>query len=81
MLQDEQHVGNEETDLKAETDLETEKKIVVLAEYFEQQTNCSRYRRKMSKSRRSPSSRNQSYLPFVMKQMETMSRSHKQSAM
>ena len=41
MLQDEQHVGNEETDLKAETDLETEKKIVVLAEYFEQQTNWS----------------------------------------
>ena len=26
------------------------KKIVVLAEYFEQQTNCSRYRRKMSQS-------------------------------
>ena len=53
------------------------KKFVVLAEYFEQQTNCSRYRRKMSQSRRSPSSRNQSYLPFFIKQMETMSRSHK----
>ena len=26
------------------------KKFVVLAEYFEQQTNCSRYRRKMSQS-------------------------------
>ena len=36
------------------------KKFVVLAEYFEQQTNCSRYRRKLSQSRRSPSSRNQS---------------------
>ena len=43
------------------------KKFVVLAEYFEQQTNCSRYRRKMSQSRRSPSSRNQSYLPFLIK--------------
>ena len=28
------------------------KKFVVLAEYFEQQTNCSRYRRKISQSRR-----------------------------
>ena len=27
------------------------KKFVVLAEYFEQQTNCSRYREKMSQSR------------------------------
>ena len=34
----------------------------------------------MSQSRRSPSSKNQSYLPFLIKQMETMSRSHKQSA-
>ena len=30
-------------------------KFVVLAEYFEQQTDCNRYRRKISKSRRSPS--------------------------
>ena len=30
-------------------------KFVVLAEYFEQQTDCSRYRRKISKSRKSPS--------------------------
>ena len=33
------------------------KKFVVLAEYFEQQANCSRYRIKMSQSRRSPSNR------------------------
>ena len=30
-------------------------KFVVLAEYFEQQTNCNRYRRKIGQSRRSPS--------------------------
>ena len=30
-------------------------KFVVLAEYFEQQTDCNMYRRKISKSRRSPS--------------------------
>ena len=30
-------------------------KFVVLAEYFEQQTDCNRYRRRISKSRRSPS--------------------------
>ena len=30
-------------------------KFVVLAEYFEQHTDCNRYRRKISKSRRSPS--------------------------
>ena len=44
------------------------KKFVVLAEYFQQQTNCRRYRRKMSQSRRSPSWRNQSYLIFLIKQ-------------
>ena len=43
------------------------KKCVVLAEYFKQQTNCSRYRRKTSQSRRSPSWRNQSYLLFLVK--------------
>ena len=32
-------------------------KFVVLAEYFEQQTDCSRYRRKISKLRKSPSCR------------------------
>ena len=30
-------------------------KLVILAEYFEHQTDCNRYRRKISKSRRSPS--------------------------
>ena len=44
------------------------KKSVVLTKYFEQQTNCRRYRRKMSQSRRSPSWRNQSYLLFLIKQ-------------
>ena len=73
MLQNEQDAGNEEKDFRI-------KKFVVLAEYFEQQTNVNRYRRKMSQSRRSPSSRNQSYLPFFIKQIETMSWSHKQSA-
>ena len=73
MLQNEQDAGNEEKDFRI-------KKFVVLAEYFEQQTNVNRYRRKMSQSRRTPSWRNQSYLPFLVKQMETMSRSHKQSA-
>ena len=34
-------VGNQGTDLRI-------KNIFVLAEYFEQQANCSRYRRKMS---------------------------------
>ena len=71
MLQDERDVGNEETDFR--------KKNVVLAENFEQETNCSRYRTKMSQSRRSPLLRNQSYLPFLIKQMKTMSRSHIQS--
>ena len=52
------------------------KKFVVLTEYFEQQKNCSRYRRKMSQSRRRQLWRNQSYLPFLIKQMETMPRSH-----
>ena len=37
-------------------------KFVVLGEYFEQQTDWSRYRRKGSQSRRSPSWRNHSYL-------------------
>ena len=45
MLQDERYVGNEKTDFII-------KKFDVLAEYFEQQTNCSRYRRKMSQSRK-----------------------------
>ena len=44
------------------------KKFVVLAEYFEEQTNCSRYRTEMSQSRRSPLWRDQSHLPFLIKQ-------------
>ena len=52
------------------------KEFVVLAKYFKKQTNCSRYRRKMSQSRRSPLWRNESYLPFFSKQMETIPRSH-----
>ena len=48
------------------------KKFLVLSKYFEQQTNCYRCRRKMSQSRRSPSWKNQAYLPFLSKQMETM---------
>ena len=36
-------------------------KFVVLAEYFEQQRDCSRYRGKISQSRISLSWRNQSY--------------------
>ena len=43
-------------------------KIVVLAQYFEQRTNWSRKRRKISQSRRSSSWRNQLYLPFLIKQ-------------
>ena len=46
------------------------KKFVVLTEYFKQQTNSSGYRRKISQSRRSTLWRNQSYLPFLIKQME-----------
>ena len=54
------------------------KKNVVLVKYFDQQTNCSRCRRKMSQSRKSPLWRNQLYLPFLSKQMETMLQRHKQ---
>ena len=42
----------------------TKERFVVLAEYFEQQTDCSRYKRQICQSRRSPSWRNQS-LPFL----------------
>ena len=62
--------------------LDTEKNIydrtfVVLGEYFEKKTGCNRYNRKISKSRRSPSlERNQSYLHFLIKQMETVPRSY-----
>ena len=46
-------------------------KIAVLAEYFEQQTDCNRYKRRISQSRKSPLWGNQSYLSCLMKQMET----------
>ena len=38
-----------------------------------------RLRRKISQSRRSLSWRNQSYLPFLIKQMETLPRNHQQA--
>ena len=47
-------------------------KIIVIGEYFDQQVNCNRCRRKMNQSRRSHLWRNQSYLPFFSKQMETI---------
>ena len=45
-------------------------KFVALVEYSDQQTDCSRYRREISQSRRSPLWRNQPYFLFLMKQME-----------
>ena len=39
--------------------------FVVLAEYLQQHPDCIRYKRKTSKSKRSSSWRNQSYLPFL----------------
>ena len=47
-------------------------KVLVLVEYLEQQTDWIRYKRKISKSRRSFFWRNQLYLIFLIKQMETM---------
>ena len=55
-------------------------KFVVLVEYLEKQTDCSRYRKNIIQSRRNPSWRNQSYLSFLIKQIETMSRSYQLSA-
>ena len=53
-------------------------KFIVLAEYFEQQADCSGklYGRNICHSRRRPSWRNQLYLPFLIKQMQTMPQSH-----
>ena len=67
-------VGKEETDLRIKKWLSWQK--------IEQQSNSSRYGRTMSQSRSqsSPSWRNQSYLPLIIKQMETMPRNDKQSA-
>ena len=44
-------------------------KFVVLAEYLKQQTDCRRYKRKISKSRRGPSWRNQPYLTFLINKL------------
>ena len=54
-------------------------KFAVLTEYSEEQTDFCISRRKISQSR-SPSWRNQSHLPFRIKQMKTMPRSHQKSA-
>ena len=48
-------------------------RFVVLAEYFEQQTDCSRYRRKICQSMRSPPWRNQA-LPFLSNKWKTCHR-------
>ena len=51
-------------------------KSVVLAEYLEQQPDCNEYKRKISKTRRSPW---WSYLPFIFKHMETKPWSYQHS--
>ena len=43
-----------------------DKKIVVLAEHLQQQTDCSRYKVKISKSRRISPWRNMLYLSFFL---------------
>ena len=43
-------------------------KFVVLVEYLEQQTDCCTYKRKIRKSRRGPSSRNQPNLFTLSKE-------------
>ena len=69
MLQDEWDVGNEEADFGIKNLLSWQNIL------------SNRYRRKMSQSRRIFSWRNQSYyLPFCVKQMETIPRGNKQSA-
>ena len=55
-------------------------KSIVLADYMEQQIDYSRYRLKISKSKRNSSLRNQSYLPTLIKQLETISRTYQQLA-
>ena len=50
-----------------------------MPEYFEQQTNCSRYRKKLSQQRRILSWRNQWCLPFLSKQIKIIPLNHKQS--
>ena len=74
MLQDEQDVGAEEKDFRI-------KNLLSWQNILSNRQTAADIEEKMSQSRRSPSSRNQSYfLPFLIKQMETMSLSHKQSA-
>ena len=61
MLQDEQDVGNEETDFRIKNLFSWENIL------SNRQIAADITRRKLSQSRRSPSSRNQSYLPFLIK--------------
>ena len=72
MLQDERDAGNEETDLRI--------KNVLLWQNILSKRQTAADIEEMTQSRRIPSWRNQSYLPFLVKQMETMPGSHKQSA-
>ena len=50
--------------------------FVFLAEYLKHQPDCNSYKRQNSKSKRSPSWMNQSYLPFFFKYMKTMLQSY-----
>ena len=73
MLQDEQDVGNEETDFRI-------KNVLSWQNILSNRQIAADMKKKMSESRRSPSLRNQSCLSFLIKRMETTSQSHKQSA-
>ena len=73
MLQDERDVGNEETDFRI-------KNLLSWQNILNNRQIAADIQRKMSQSRKIPSSMNQSYFPFLIKQMEIMSRSHKQLA-
>ena len=76
MLQDEQDVGNEETDFRIKNVLSWQN----ILSNRQIAADMKKKKKKMSESRRSPSLRNQSCLSFLIKRMETTSRSHKQSA-
>ena len=69
---DEQDVGNEETDFRI--------KNVLSWQNILSNRQIAAGIEKNEPSRRSSSSGDQSYLLFIIKQMETMSWSHKQSA-
>ena len=73
MLQDERDAGNKETDFRI-------KNLLSWQNILSNKQIAADIEKKMSQSRRGASSRNQSYLSFLIKKMETMSRSHKQSA-